>query len=75
MNLVYGEIVELLIEDGVPFGKIRVHGAMKKIATGLLTDAAQGDTVLICDGVAISRVAPQSEREKKNVPGNSRKAH
>ena len=64
MNLVYGEILEVLTEDGLPVGKIRVHGATKKIPIGLLTDAAQGDRVLICDGVAISKVDPNSEREK-----------
>ena len=64
MNLVYGEILEILTEDGLSVGKIRVHGAIKKIPIGLLTDAAQGDTVLICDGVAISKVDPKSEREK-----------
>ncbi len=64
MNLVYGEILEVLTEDGLRVGKIRVRGATKKIPLGLLTDAAQGDTVLICDGVAISKVEPNSEREK-----------
>ncbi len=63
MNLVYGEILEVITEDGQPIGKVRVHGAIKKIPIGLLTDAAQGDRVLICDGVAISKVDPNSERE------------
>lgn len=61
MNLVYGEILEILTEDGLPVGKIRVHGAIKKIPIGLLTQAVPGDTVLICDGVAISKVAAESE--------------
>jgi hydrogenase maturation factor len=63
MNLVYGEIVEVLSEDGMPVGRIRVHGATRKIPLGLLTDAVQGDKVLICDGVAISKVEemPKSE--------------
>ncbi len=64
MNLVYGEIVEVFTEEGESLARIRVHGATKKIPIGLLTDAAQGDTVLICDGVAISKVEPNSEREK-----------
>lgn len=29
MNLVYGEILEVLTEDGLPVGRIRVHGATK----------------------------------------------
>jgi len=64
MNLVYGEILEVLTEDGLPVGRIRVHGATKKIPIGLPTDAAQGDTVLICDGVAISKVDLNREREE-----------
>ena len=64
MNLVYGEILEVLTEDGLPVGRIRLHGATKKNPIGLLTDAVQGDTVLLCDGVAISKVDPSSEREK-----------
>jgi len=33
-----------------------VGGAVKKIPLELLTDVARGDRVLICDGVAISKV-------------------
>ena len=56
MNLVYGEIIEVFSENGLLMGKIRVRGATRKIPLGLLTDAARGDRVLICDGVAISKV-------------------
>lgn len=56
MNLIYGEVVEVLTEDGMKFGKVRVGGAIKKITLELLTDVARGDRVLICDGVAISKV-------------------
>ena len=65
MNLHYGEIVEVFSEEGLPFGTIRIHGARKKIALGLLTDARQGDRVLICDGVAISKVAPRAQNGGK----------
>ncbi len=75
MNLVYGEIMEIFTEDGMPVGKIRVHGATKKIPLGLLTDAVQGDRVLICDGVATSKALPESERAKKHVSGNSGEAY
>ena len=64
MNLVYGEITQVFSEDGVPMGKVRVHGATRKIALGLLTDAAQGDRVLICDGVAISKVEEMTKSER-----------
>ena len=56
MNLIYGEVVEILTEEGMRFGKVRVGGAVKKIPLELLTDVARGDRVLICDGVAISKV-------------------
>ena len=75
MNLVYGEIVEVLSEDGIPVGRIRVHGATKKIPLGLLTDAMPGDKVLICDGVAISKVAEPCKTEVKHVSGDPREAH
>ncbi len=64
MNLVYGEITQVFSEDGVPMGKVRVRGATRKIALGLLTDAAQGDRVLICDGVAISKVEEMTKSER-----------
>ena len=56
MNLIYGEVVEILTEDGIKFGKVCVGGAVKKIPLELLTDVARGDRVLVCDGVAISKV-------------------
>jgi len=56
MNLVYGEVVEVFTEEGMKFGKVRVGGAVKRITLELLTDVARGDRVLICDGVAISKV-------------------
>ena len=75
MNLVYGEIVEVFSEEGILFGRVRVHGAIKKIPLGLLTDAAQGDRVLICDGVAISKVADSSKKETNHVSGDTRETH
>jgi hydrogenase maturation factor len=58
MNLVFGEVVEVLSEDGMRMGKICVGGAQRKVALELIQDAAPGDLVLLCDGVAISKVAP-----------------
>ena len=75
MNLIYGEIIEVFSENGLPIGKVRVHGATRKIPLGLLTDAARGDRVLICDGVAISKVAAPNERKTENVSGDSRETH
>ncbi|HEY2800303.1 MAG TPA: HypC/HybG/HupF family hydrogenase formation chaperone [Chthoniobacterales bacterium] len=71
MNLLYGKLIEITSEDGVRFGKVLVGGARKKVPLELLTDAACGDNLLICDGVAISKVM-QSE-EENHVPGDTRK--
>jgi hydrogenase maturation factor len=73
MNLLYGRLLEIATEDGVRFGKILVGGARKKVPLGLLTDVACGDKLLICDGVAIGRVAEPPNEETKHVPGDTRK--
>ena len=39
MNLLYAEIVEVLSEQGMQMGMVRVGGARKKIALDLLTNA------------------------------------
>ncbi len=72
MNLLYGDIVEVFSQDGMRMGKIRVAGTMKNIPLELLADAQPGDRVLVCDGVAISRVSTPSRTETGNVPGDSR---
>jgi hydrogenase maturation factor len=75
MNLVYGEIVEISSDDGLPMGKVRFHGVTRKIPLGLLTGASRGDRVLVCDGVAIGKVAAPCSTEETNVSGDSREAH
>jgi hydrogenase maturation factor len=56
MNLVYGKIVSISIEGEMRIGKIRVGGAMKNISLDLVTEADVGDSVLLCDGVAIAKI-------------------
>jgi hydrogenase maturation factor len=56
MNLIYGEVVDIFTENEIKFGKVRVGRALKKVPIELLTNVARGDTILLCDGVAISRV-------------------
>ncbi len=72
MHLHYAEIVQLIEEDGERFGKIRVGGALKKVPLELLTNVECGDKVLLCDGVAISKVQRDADTEKDYVPRNSR---
>jgi hydrogenase maturation factor len=70
MNLVYGEIVDVFSDDGLPGAKVRVGAALKRISTALLVSVSPGDTVLVCDGVAIGKV--ENTRKDSDVPGNSR---
>ncbi len=72
MNLLYGEIIEVFLEDGMRMGLIEIGGARKKFPLDLLTNADCGDTVLLCDGVAIGRVEGGRRAETNNVPGNTR---
>jgi hydrogenase maturation factor len=55
MNLIYGEVTDLFIENGMQMGLVRVSGALKKVPLDLLTNIRRGDTVLVCDSVAISK--------------------
>jgi len=71
MNLLYGEIVEMFTEDGMFAGKIRVGGAIKKVSLDLLVEPRRGDRIVICDGVAISKVESQRPTEINYVFGNS----
>ena len=72
MNLVYGEVKELFIENGMRMGLVRVSGALKKVPLDLLTSIQRGDTVLICDGVAISKATNTVSDKIKHVSGDSR---
>ena len=72
MNLLYAEIVTVFSEQGMQMGIVRVGGARKKIALDLLTNPRSGDTVLLCDGVAIGRVEGGGQTEINHVPGNTR---
>jgi hydrogenase maturation factor len=70
MNLLYARIVETFPEDGMLAGKIRVGGALKKVSLDLLVEPRIGDRVLICDGVAISKVEDKRTTEINYVSGN-----
>jgi hydrogenase maturation factor len=71
MNLIFGEVISVFTEDGMRVGRIRVSGGViRRASLELLTDAAPGAEVLICDGVAISKVEPNTETD--HVPCHSR---
>jgi hydrogenase maturation factor len=68
MNLVYGRVIEINEEDGIRIGRVLIGGARRKVPLELLGGVSCGDKILICDGVAISRV-------HENVSGHSRKPY
>jgi hydrogenase maturation factor len=73
MNLVYAQIVDVEVEDGMRFGNVTVSGAMKKVPLDLVEDATKGDTVLLCDGIVIAKTDDSSIKNCGNhVPGDSR---
>lgn len=67
MNLLYGEVVDIFDENNLRMGRIRVGGALTTVALELVPDAVAGDVVMICDGVAVSRVKEATD----NVSGYS----
>lgn len=72
MNLMYGEVIDVSVENQMRFGRVRVGRAFKKIPLQLLTEVAPGDKVLVCDGVAISKVQRDADAENNNVPRDPR---
>jgi hydrogenase maturation factor len=74
MILFYGRISEIFTEHGLTMGRIRIGGTSKAMPLALVDEPAVGDTVLVCDGVVISKVQDQQETEADYVPGNSRKS-
>ena len=67
MNLIYGDLREVFLKDGMRMGKICLGGAVKNVPLDLLPDAECGDRLLVCDGVAIARVAAVNTLEAKYV--------
>jgi hydrogenase maturation factor len=73
MNLVYGEIVTVSEQVEMRVGRIRVGGAIKSVCLDLVPTAKIGDSILLCDGVAIALVEKKRETEKDYVSGDSGK--
>jgi hydrogenase maturation factor len=71
MNLAYGEVVDLSVEEGMRIGTVRIFGALKKVPLDLVIEARCGDKILMCDGVAIGKVndsqTDQTGREPQNT--------
>lgn len=71
MNLGYGDLREVFLKDGMRMGKICLGGAVKNVPLDLLPDAECGDRLLVCDGVAIARVAAANTLEDKYVSSDT----
>jgi hydrogenase maturation factor len=56
MNLIYAQVVELSSEDSALMGKVSHWGVIRAVPLHLVPEAQPGDTVLVCDGVAIGKV-------------------
>jgi hydrogenase maturation factor len=56
MNLIYAQVVELYSEDKALMGKVSHWGVLRAVPLHLVPEAQPGDTVLVCDGVAIGKV-------------------
>ena len=63
MNLLYGQIIDVFPENGFCMGRVRIAGAHQKVPLDLVTDPQRGDTVLLCDGIAISKVEEMTQSE------------
>jgi hydrogenase maturation factor len=76
MNLVYGEIVDVNVEEGMQVGTVRISRVKKKVTLDLITEPRRGDKVLVCDGMVIAKVDPIHESPSTNhqhyVSGHSR---
>lgn len=71
MNLVYGEVVDIRIQDGMQVGTVRVSGALKKVPLELVQGAQSGDAILMCDGVAIGKVERTASADASDQRGDS----
>jgi hydrogenase maturation factor len=78
MNLIYARVVEIYPEEGEPMGKVSVWGVLRAARLNLVPEARPGDTVLVCDGVAIGMVDGESnepyEAGKEQGMGQAPKA-
>lgn len=72
MNLLYGEIVDVFLENEMRSARVRVGCALKDVSLALVGEAEPGDTVLVCDGVALSKMIPRAE--ESYVSGNPRQS-
>jgi hydrogenase maturation factor len=71
MNLVYGEILNVETENGMQIGTVNISGARKKVPLELVSNTQRGDTILMCDGVAIAKVEKTQSTETPDKRSDS----
>jgi hydrogenase maturation factor len=74
LHLITGEIVEIYVEEGVPWARVNVGGVHLRTPLTLLPDARVGEGVLLESGVAISTVNSEKEKEETHVSGDTRQS-
>jgi hydrogenase expression/formation protein HypC len=51
-----GRIEDVLVEDGVPMGRVTFSGVLRKVCLAHVPEAVVGDYVLVHVGFALSRI-------------------
>ena len=72
MNLFYADIIKVFIENDQLMGKIKMNGVLKTVPLMLIPDAKEGDRVLVCDHIPVSKMKIKNGGDY--VPGNSGKS-
>lgn len=55
MNLIYADIIKIYFENNQRMAKVKANGVLKNVPLLLLPDAKEGDEILLCDGVPVSK--------------------
>ena len=72
MTTLTAEILEIYVDEGLTYAKVRVGKALMRVLLLLLMDARVGDRILIESGVALSRVDNVQKKESADVPRDTR---
>ncbi len=60
MHFTTGELLEIFEENELRMGRVRVGGAVERVALTLVPEARVGDQLLTHAGVALARVRAES---------------
>src|SRR5215211_5832672 len=68
MNLVYGKVIGILVEDGMRMGRIKIDRGTQKAPLNLLTEAKCGDTA--APGFGLPHSSSFRDSELLGQPGD-----